>query len=83
VPSFHDAQTPEDVPGGEIVPVLSEQEQREEDLTGLVVELLNTAVTIKRSVALKVLECHMCGGWEGTHVNCPVPVLEQWLASRA
>ena len=83
MPSFHDAQTPEDVPGGEVVALLSQQEEREAELVAVVVELLNQAVIIKTSTALKMLECHMCGGFEGVHINCPVPALEQWLKDRS
>lgn len=83
MPSFHDAETPEDVPGGDVVVVLSEQEEREQELVASVVELLNQAVTIERSVAVKLIMCHMCGGWGNAHLNCPVPALEQWLSERS
>lgn len=83
MPSFHDAQTPEDVPGGQVERILSQQEEHEEECSDIVVELLNKAVTIKQNAAVKMTICHMCGGWEGTHVNCPVPALEQWLKDRS
>jgi hypothetical protein len=79
VSNFHNAATPEDIPGGVVEPVLSEQEESEAELIEVAVELLDKAVTIRSNGAVKLLVCHMCGGWEGTHINCPVPILEDWL----
>jgi hypothetical protein len=83
MPSFHDAATPEDVPGGEIERILSVQEESDADLIEVAVELLNRAVTIRSNGIVKMTECHMCGGWEGTHVDCPVPALERWLETHS
>lgn len=84
MPSYHDAETPEDIPGGIPAEVKSGDEIREEEITETVVELLNRAVTIEqRGSALKMTVCHMCGCYEGAHIDCPVPALEGWLEARS
>lgn len=82
MPLFHDAAIPEDLPG-EVVPFQSRQEIQEQEVVDCVVHLLNAAVVIRRSQALRLLTCHMCHVHEGNHLSiCPIPHLEDWLAAR-
>ena len=80
--AFHNAATPEDLPG-ELVPFYSRQEIQEAEVVDCVVQLLNAAVVIRKSHTLKLLTCYMCHVHEGNHLSiCPVPHLEDWLAAR-
>lgn len=82
--SIHFAATPEDCPGN-VVRILSKQEEHEAEMTDHVVALLNSAMlfTPARQGPGSVMKCHMCYELDDQHTNlCPVPQLEDWLAAR-
>jgi hypothetical protein len=80
--SCHNAQTPEDVPGGELVIVQTADEARQEEIAECAASLLNIALVSEGRGQVYCLMCHTRSE-RGSHLpGCAVEALEVWFEHR-